>query len=665
MIVKGGVSLQGGWKQDAKRGGLIYRAFEPAGIGPASGQGARYGASERFDPRTWELTINSQSIAPTFVYLASDIDSATGDWNPRIGGSDGNMTLQAGSPTYGVSSLLGVGGGADEGVTGDGTAYWQPGANVFGDVTTEDLVFEIAGNFASGANTRLLDKRGAGNGWTIYNPANAIHCYIDDGTGTATIAGASFTNAVNHVMFFLDRSGFGQCYVNRVASGAAVDISGAALTLTKDVALTLMAITTGATPYQGTVYGAAMWQGASWLDTHLQADVAAERYARWCGLYAQHSIPGAYVPTVTRATTKYYYRSSQSKLHLAGSGLVVIDEDGLHIEAAAENKCLQSQTLTVTWAKEDAGDVVTADALAAPDGTTTADSIAGDATDGVHGISQDITVTAASWVFSVYAKPGDKDWIQLVDSTVANADCYFDVANGTKGTAGAGATGGIISVGGGWYRCYITYTGTAAAHTHVLRPAHADTDNDFSGDGSTKNTYFWGAQVELGTYPSSYIPTTTAAVTRNADNVDLDSTIATHLSAAGQGTIEFEVMREVEPLANSYVFAIANAARTERIQSYFNSAGRLIAASASAGGDGGTAYEVTNICDGSFHRISISWRLNHLSIKVDGTEGSSSPDVSVTIPTGMDGFTLGSYAGHTNHLNGYIRNLRIYSYARH
>jgi hypothetical protein len=150
-----------------------------------------------------------------------------------------------------------------------------------------------------------------------------------------------------------------------------------------------------------------------------------------------------------------------------------------------------------TWTKLDtARDVVTAYAAANPwDGKTTACSVAAYTSNVAHGVTGTVTMTAAKYNISVYAKKGASafDWLYLADNTLS-ASCYFDLDAGVKGTASSCA-GEIVDVGGGWYRCSITVTGTAAAHTLQIGPAQADTDNAFAGDGSTVDCYLWGAQV--------------------------------------------------------------------------------------------------------------------------------------------------------------------------
>jgi hypothetical protein len=178
-------------------------------------------------------------------------------------------------------------------------------------------------------------------------------------------------------------------------------------------------------------------------------------------------------------------------------------------------QCPQLQTLLLsngdnlsqsTWTKLDtARDVVTAYAAANPlTGQTNACSVTSYTTNAQHGVTQAATLTAASYNLSVYAKKGASayDWLYLGDNT-SGASCYFDLDAGVKGTA-SGCIGIITDVDGGWYRCSITVTGTAASHTFQIGPAQADADKVFAGSGSTVDCYLYGAQLVQDTQPQAY-----------------------------------------------------------------------------------------------------------------------------------------------------------------
>jgi hypothetical protein len=78
------------------------------------------------------------------------------------------------------------------------------------------------------------------------------------------------------------------------------------------------------------------------------------------------------------------------------------------------------------------------------------------------------------------------------------------VVNGTPSPATS-----VQSIGNGWYRCSITATTAATTGTAIARFSTQDGGGTF---------YIWGAQLEVGAFPTSYIPTTAAAATRSADS---------------------------------------------------------------------------------------------------------------------------------------------------
>jgi len=123
------------------------------------------------------------------------------------------------------------------------------------------------------------------------------------------------------------------------------------------------------------------------------------------------------------------------------------------------------------------------------------------------------TVDAGLRTFSIYAKAGSLSWMYLLKG--GNAGQYFNLGTGVLGSpTGVGGNvpldAKIEDVGGGWYRCCMTYNDL---YPGSLRIYPADGDNDTSG--TSGNIYIQDAQLEVGSVATEYIPTTTAAVTRD------------------------------------------------------------------------------------------------------------------------------------------------------
>jgi hypothetical protein len=145
----------------------------------------------------------------------------------------------------------------------------------------------------------------------------------------------------------------------------------------------------------------------------------------------------------------------------------------------------------------------------APDGTFTADLFTEDNTAGRHRILLANTINVSSgttYTLSVYAKKIAHDWIQLnpVYDTFFDINNWanFNLATGTIGNTGVGATASITSVGNGWYRlslqCNVISSG-ATFFNLLLSTNNTNSGRYPSYTGTTANCFLiWGAQFTLG-----------------------------------------------------------------------------------------------------------------------------------------------------------------------
>lgn len=243
---------------------------------------------------------------------------------------------------------------------------------------------------------------------------------------------------------------------------------------------------------------------------------------------------GVGVATFTRSTTGTFIDRNTGLVTSAAINIPRFEANGVLIEGASENLLLRSEEFdNAAWTKLQC--TISANAATAPDGTITADKIVEDSGAGVSPRADSATATITSGATitgSVFAEADERRYLRLQIFDPAGTNGFFarfDLLTGTvladTGAAGAGSFSGaeIEELTGGRYRCKVT--GSIGAGTSVKatpRLTATDTGFSYTGDGSS-GLFAWGAQLEELPFASSYIPTTTIAVTRGADNLSIDA----------------------------------------------------------------------------------------------------------------------------------------------
>jgi hypothetical protein len=189
---------------------------------------------------------------------------------------------------------------------------------------------------------------------------------------------------------------------------------------------------------------------------------------------------------------------------------------------------------------------ITANTTTSPSNTFTADTVTGIGVLGPRLIqSNSISfTTGTSYSLSVFAKKGTNDFIQLfVPLIIGGMSANFNINTGVVGTlatvSGTAPTSSIINYGDGWYRCTMNFTATTTTST-VTSIGIVTSASAARSESNTLTTsiILWGAQVEVGAYATSYIPTTTATVPRAADVIS--KTGVSSLIGQTEGTLYFE-----------------------------------------------------------------------------------------------------------------------------
>jgi hypothetical protein len=206
---------------------------------------------------------------------------------------------------------------------------------------------------------------------------------------------------------------------------------------------------------------------------------------------------------------------------------------GLLIEESRTNLLTYSEDFN-SWTKFLAS--VSTNTTIAPDGNTTADTVIsnGGTTTGL--VRQDVSGLAdnTTYTFSVFLKTAGLNNISLQFYNKANTfhgSKSLNLSTGALTENDTVGTSSVVSYGNGWYRLILTNLGSGTgATTPNVRILTTSIGNGTSG------IYIWGAQLEAGAFPTSYIPTTASTVTRSADTASMTGTNFSSWYNSSEGT---------------------------------------------------------------------------------------------------------------------------------
>jgi len=379
--------------------------------------------------------------------------------------------------------------------------------------------------------------------------------------------------------------------------------------------------------------------------------------------------------TYTRASTATYY-DANGTLQTAAVDAPRFDHDpatgerlGILLEEQRTNLLTYSEQFdNAAWAK--VRSTITANAATAPDGTTTADKIVEDTTassthpvyQGSTGFAAGVTATA-----SVFLKAGERTFVSIgspasATGTGVNLTTGELVDVNVPGWTNA-ATRSVTDIGGGWYRVYYSFTtvGSDGLSDALRIFPNNGTTTSYTGDG-TSGLYVWGAQLEVGSFPTSYIKTEASQVTRSADNLSITGTNFSDFYNQSEGTFVCEWgIKDVDSTSDisHQIFGLTDGGSLPIIAARMGySAGRRLRYYAQ---DAGSTFEyglngvVTAATEGRFalaYSPSSSFRVSEDGATV--VEDNTGSIADFTISQISIGLNTSSY------LNGHIKSLTYY-----
>jgi len=351
-------------------------------------------------------------------------------------------------------------------------------------------------------------------------------------------------------------------------------------------------------------------------------------------LYSQIPETGAGDFVVTRATTPTANRSTR----INANGLLELVNDNvprldypvggavngcasLLVEPSATNSLQRSEEFDNSYWTKANGIATPTTETTAPDGNLTAETyVVNNGASGNSPIVRILSLLAnTTYTLSVFVKRRDYDTatVRIYTDETSFAVCTFNLSTGTA------SGGSILNFGNGWYRVSVTLT-TAATVTN----SQVQLIRDAQIRDGVAGIYIWGAQLETGTVATSYIPTTTAAITRGADVV-LKTSIAS-LIGQSEGTMyaEFDVAfnnRNTDIISldssgtqNGFFMTIRNSGLVQLIVRQ-NAANALI-------------FQRTGAIPVGINKVAIAYKNGDFAISLNGT-AAQVDTTSITMPS--------------------------------
>lgn len=354
---------------------------------------------------------------------------------------------------------------------------------------------------------------------------------------------------------------------------------------------------------------------------------------------------------------------------------VTLECKGLLVEPTRTNLLSNSNNFSV-WSQM--APVTVSQNQPGPDGTTSGWTLTDNSTGGDDGaVYNAISVTPSTttrYCLSVFVRAGSATFLDVhaffTGSSTKGSMIRYEFSTNTLTPGAADGVGivptafGVINHANGWKRIWFVVTDANSGLNNSLQIRISGAGRSIPNTG---NSIIYGAQMEVGGFPTSYIPTTTSSVTRNADVISITGSNFYQWYNRLEGTIyaEFESSSTVPSVGASdfeTVFAVHTSAN-------LNSHG-IYAKVDSNGQQGGgnrvtaasfletvnqalliTPTDITSNC-----KVAYGYSLNNAAAAFDGKLIGTDNTVSLPFPTSAH---IGSRDG-INVFSGWIKNIAFY-----
>ena len=339
------------------------------------------------------------------------------------------------------------------------------------------------------------------------------------------------------------------------------------------------------------------------------------------------------------------------------------------VEPQRTNLALKSEEFDTPWILG-ANLTISSSTQTSPSGLNNSKKATNTLNNGAVQFYQLCTTSSNTYTYSIYVKNDTNRYFSSSLTSGATASnryvVFFDLQNGTvyqvynTAIPLTNTSNKIESVGNGWYRCTITATCDTLVYVVNQSTNNGTLALNLNGDltnATTGSVYIWGAQLEAGSYPTSYIPTVASSVTRNADVIS--KTGISSLIGQTEGTIYAEIkVNKLIGTASRYIFHLSDGTANNRIYMAFSgSSSNVLRARIFSGGTLQCSIDTSALTNTGTYKLALAYKNNDIVFYVNGVQ--IGVDTSATIPT-CSRVDLGQNYANASQFGDSINNANIW-----
>ena len=262
-----------------------------------------------------------------------------------------------------------------------------------------------------------------------------------------------------------------------------------------------------------------------------------------------------------------------------------------------------------SWIK--ASTTITANTTISPSGIQDAET----AVFGSNGQMAKIIISNAVNTFSTYVKKGTNRYFSIQLETISVVyRAIYDLDTTAVTFTGTNTSASITDEGNGWFRVSVVNTTSDAIAYTTFQAASSGT----SVSGGSGTFYIWGAQLEAGNYSTSFIPTTSASVTRNADVIS--KTGISSLIGQTEGTMFADFYHNGQDILISQQVLFVSSGNTSNFIAFGVYDGRLNPGVRASNVDIFDVFAGPNPLTEGRHRVALAYKSGDFAVYLDGTQ---------------------------------------------